>query len=576
MNKAVWLILVTLVAVFPSTSRAATTEVGDFALLDHQGIFHQLSRYADQKAVVIFVQGNGCPIARLAVPALKAVRDKFADQGVKFLLLNANVQDDLRSIRQEASEFAIDFPILIDESQLVAESLGVERTCEVFVIDPQKKSVVYRGPLDDRLDYAVQKPAAEHNFLEAALTLLLTGKAVDIKGPEVKGCRLSYPTRQADGKRAISYAREIAPIVQSRCVECHQKGGIGPFAMNSHEALAGWGPTIREAVLTKRMPPGQIDSEFGEWADVHVITAQEQATLLHWIDAGAPKDGDNDPLVKIAERADSKWRLGKPDLVVEIPPQEVPATGVLDYRYVTLPLGLDKQTWVRAYEFYIDNPRVVHHITTSTVTVGENDDENPNDDTSTGFAGFAPGKPLLVYPDNVGYKVGPGTAIRASLHYTPNGKAVTDRSQIGLYFRDSAPAHEIRRWSPGTREFTIPPHAHDYPVSAERTVKADTYVFNLQPHMHFRGKRVSYTAVFPDGTQKKLLSVPNYQFNWQMIYTPKSPIFLPAGTKIVAEGAFDNSTMNLNNPAPDREVRFGIQSWDEMFLAHMQIAATDK
>ena len=215
----------------------------------------------------------------------------------------------------------------------------------------------------------------------------------------------------------------------------------------------------------------------------------------------------------------------------------------------------------------------MHHITTSTVVIGENDDQNPNDSSRTGFAGFAPGKPILVYPKDVGYKVGPGTAIRASLHYTPNGKAVTDRSQIGLYFRDTVPEYEIRRWGPGTRDFLIPPHAHDHPVSAERMVKHDAYLFNLQPHMHVRGKRVSYTAFFPDGTQRKLLSVPNYQFNWQMIYTPKEPIFLPEGTKIVAEGAFDNSSMNLTNPAPDQEVRFGPQSWDEMFICHMQISA---
>jgi peroxiredoxin len=576
MIKGVWIILVTLIAVFPSTSRAKTTEVRDFALLDHQGVFHQLSRYADQKAVIVFVHGNGCPIARLAVPTLKAVREKFADQDVKFLMLNANVQDDLDSIRQEATEFEIDFPILVDEAQLVAESLGVERTCEVFVIDPRKKALVYRGPIDDRLDYEVQRQVARHNYLDDALTALLAGKAIETDVPEVKGCLVSFPARQADHKRDISYAREIAPIFERRCVKCHQDGGIAPFAMKSHDSLLGWAPMIRETLLTKRMPPGQIDNEFGQWLDVHYVTTKEQSTLMHWMDAGSPKDGEEDPLTKVAGRADSKWRLGEPDLIVEIPPQEVPDTGILDYRYVTLPLGLDEEKWVRGYEFYIDNPQVVHHITTSTVVIGENDDENPNDASRTGFAGFAPGKPSLLYPKDVGYRVGPGTAIRASLHYTPNGKAVTDHSQIGLYFRDTVPQHEIRRWSPGTSDFVIPPHAHDHPVSAERTVKADTYVFNLQPHMHFRGKRVSYTAVFPDGTNRKLLSVPNYRFNWQMIYTPKEPIFLPAGTKIVAEGAFDNSDMNLDNPGPDQEVKFGPQSWDEMFLAHMQIAAMEE
>ena len=226
---------------------------------------------------------------------------------------------------------------------------------------------------------------------------------------------------------------------------------------------------------------------------------------------------------------------------------------------------------MKGYEFYIDNPAVVHHITTSTVIVGEeDDDQNPNDATRTGFAGFAPGKPRLMYPENVGYRVGPGSAIRGSLHYTPNGKAVTDRSQIGLYFRDTEPEFEIRRWSPGNAKFVIPPYASDVPVRAEREVKHDTHLFNLQPHMHVRGKRVSYTAIFPDGTERKLLSVPNYQFNWQMIYTPKEPIFLPKGTTMVVEGAFDNSSMNLTNPDPSKRSGGAISPGMKCFWATLR------
>ncbi len=553
--------------------QADSADVGDFALLDHQGLFHQLSRYADQDAVVLFVHGNGCPIARLAVPALKDVRDKFGDRKVKFLMLNSNVQDNLQAIREEAREFEIDFPILVDESQLVAESLGVVRTCEVFVIDPGSMQIAYRGPINDQFDYEVQRQNAEHHYLVDALDSLLAGEQVATRSRAVKGCLVSFPTRNADQKREISYASEIAPILKNRCASCHQPNGIAPFAMNSHDAVLGWSDMIRETVMTTRMPPGQIDPEFGQWSDVHFITPKEKTTLLHWIDAGAPKNGDEDPLTKIVGRPDTRWPLGQPDLIVDIPAQEVPATGVVDYIYVTIPLNLEEEKWVSGYDFYIDNPAVVHHITTSTVIVGVDDDQNPNDSSRTGFAGFAPGKPRLVYPENVGYRVGPGSAIRASLHYTPNGKAVTDHSQIGLYFRDTEPEYEIRRWSPGNAKFVIPPHDPDVPVKAERLVNYDTHLFNLQPHMHVRGKRVSYTAIFPDGTERKLLSVPNYQFNWQMIYTPQEPIFLPKGTKMVVEGAFDNSSMNLSNPDPSQEVRWGDQSWDEMFLGHTQIAA---
>ena len=153
--------------------RAEATDVGDFALLDHEGYFHQLSRYGDQEAVVLFVHGNGCPIARLAVPALKEVREEFGDRKVKFLMLNANVQDNLEAIRDEANEFKIDFPILIDGSQLVAESLGVRRTCEVFVIDPDTMQIAYRGPINDQFDYEVQRKSAQNHYLVDALNAVL-------------------------------------------------------------------------------------------------------------------------------------------------------------------------------------------------------------------------------------------------------------------------------------------------------------------------------------------------------------------------------------------------------------------
>jgi len=574
MARGSWFALVTMIVITPLVSNAETTQVGDFALVDHRGTFHQLSRYADQKAVVLFVQGNGCPISRHAVPTLKSLREQFDGQGVHFLMLNANAQDDRHSIRKEADEFEIDFPILMDEAQLVAESLGVVRTCEVFVIEPESQELVYRGAVDDRLDYEVQKNEPDHTYLRDALTALLAGEALEQNVTEVRGCLVSFPRRTADQKRQISYTQEIVPILQQRCVSCHRDNDIAPWSMNSHKMVQGWGEMMRETVLTQRMPPGQIDREIGDWADVHEITLDEQTTLIHWIDAGAPRDGDTDPLTEVAGRdGSSMWRMGEPDLIVEVPPQEVPATGVVDYRYVTIPFGVTEEKWVRAYEFYVDNPAVVHHITTSTVMLGEGDDVDPNSDSRTGFAGYAPGKPIAVYADDVGYKIVPKMALRASLHYTPNGKSVTDRSKIGLYFHDDTPSYEIRRWAPLNSKFVIPPGTHDHPVRAEREVKTDSYLFNMQPHMHVRGKYVSYKAVFPDGREQKLLNVPKYDFNWQMIYTPKERMFLPAGTKIVCEGGFDNSAMNTQNPDPEAEVRWGPQSWDEMFIGHMQIAA---
>jgi len=214
MNTTSWIGLVTLTALAPLAA-VAQKPVGDFALLDHKGAFHQLSRYADQNAVVIFVQGNGCPISRVTVPTLAEIREEFAGQGVQFLLLNSNIQDDPASIRKEAAEFSIDFPILMDEAQLVAESLGVKRTCEVFVIDPAKREIVFHGPVDDRADYETQRLVVQNHYLRDALSAMLAGEPVAMDVPESPGCLITFPTRTVDRNRRISYSEEIVPILKN-------------------------------------------------------------------------------------------------------------------------------------------------------------------------------------------------------------------------------------------------------------------------------------------------------------------------------------------------------------------------
>lgn len=168
--------------------------VDNFRLLDQQGKSHDLYYLSDMKAVVVMVQGNGCPIVRQALPALAEVRAKYRAQGVEFLLLNSNLQDTRDLVAKEASEFKIDFPILLDESQLIGEALGVVRTSEVFVIDPKGWKLAYRGPMDDRLSYERQRPANNH-YLTDALDAVLAGKPVKMPHADGVGCLVNFPER---------------------------------------------------------------------------------------------------------------------------------------------------------------------------------------------------------------------------------------------------------------------------------------------------------------------------------------------------------------------------------------------
>ena len=195
-----------LLAVLAITSAAAPAfatvpgeTVGNFRLSDQSGKSHELYSSADRKAIVMMVQGNGCPIVRQALPSLKEVRDSYQAQGVEFLLLNPNLQDNREAVAKEAEEFGIDFPILVDSQQVVGEALGVQRTSEVFVIDPKGWKLVYRGPMDDRLSYERQRPATKH-YLTDALDALVAGQPVKVSTADGVGCIVNFPERNKSKK----------------------------------------------------------------------------------------------------------------------------------------------------------------------------------------------------------------------------------------------------------------------------------------------------------------------------------------------------------------------------------------
>lgn len=277
--------------------------------------------------------------------------------------------------------------------------------------------------------------------------------------------------------------------------------------------------------------------------------------------------GKNDPLTKISA-SDDTWALGKPDLIVDVPPQDVPATGVIEYRYIPVDIGLTENKWLRGYEFKVGAKSVLHHIIAFT-----EDSANPGPRQLMG--GFGPGKEPRHLPDEAGFLLTPTTQFVMQIHYTTNGQATVDNTQLALYLSDEEPKYQFRNDQAVNFRFAIPPHAQDFPSSAELVLKKDALIYSFSPHMHFRGKRMDYTAIYPDGKKEWLINIPNYRFDWQMDYKLKEPKLLPAGTKIVANGAFDNSEMNAFNPDPSKEVRWGDQTWEEMFIGFVGMAYAD-
>lgn len=575
----------------PAYSSSGPDRVVDFALLDHNGAFHQLSRMRNKKAIVIFSQSNSCPAADATIKELRKIRDQWQDKDVAFLMMNSTPGEDLDSVRQYAKKNNIDFPIMLDTSQLAAEDVKLTKAGEVVVLTPGYLQVAYRGPV--------------HEHIGMMLKQALAGKLEQTMEMPTEGCDIAFPARDEQASNVPDYATDIAPLLKENCAYCHREGGIGPFAMNSYNMIRGWSHMMREVLLTKRMPPMQVDPNIGHFSNANYISDKDLQTLVHWISAGAPRgNSEKDPLtdVKFVDRRE--WQLGEPDYIVKAPVHDVPATGVVDYINDTVELTFDEDKWVKAVQFIPGDPAVLHHLLTYVVPpkqsfvpgqevqqeVGEAAEvaavrraqRNSNGPSVTGgrpdrhfLEGYAPGKvDAMTFPKDTGVFIPKGYRLAMQFHYTTNGKASTDATLLGLYFYDKPPKHQYLNRSVATM-FKIPPYAIEHKVAAQYVFDKPVVVYGLRAHMHFRGKYMKFSAELPDGTTKELLSVPNYNYGWQPTYQLEKPAYLPAGTKVHVTGAFDNSEFNPANPDPSKELTFGLQSWDEMFIGYWSYYEVD-
>ena len=240
-----WLLLVG-----PSIAHGLSAD--NFVLLDQHGVAHELRYHRDATAIILISHGNGCQVVRSNLPDYKALRKDYKAKGVHVLMLNANIQDTREKISNEAQEWGFDFPILKDETQLIARSLKINRTAEVLVIDPRSWQVVYRGPMNDRVDYERQKTEAKNTYVRNTLDKLIAGEQVEFSKVNSPGCIINIAPI---GDEQVSYAETIAPILEKNCTACHVEGGIAPWAMSEYAMIKGFSPMIREVIRTKRMPP---------------------------------------------------------------------------------------------------------------------------------------------------------------------------------------------------------------------------------------------------------------------------------------------------------------------------------
>jgi len=413
---------------------------------------------------------------------------------------------------------------------------------------------------------------------------------------------------QAQPEPKPTFNKDVAPIFFEHCTTCHRPGEVAPMSLLAYKDARPWARSIATQVTKGAMPPWHADPAIGHFANARRLTDDQKATIARWVESGAP-EGDPKDLPRSPEYPDG-WRIGKPDVVLEM--QEdypIPATGDVPYVYFEVPANFDEDRWVQAWEMRPGNHAVVHHVIVyvrpptpptpppapgtprppGVVTFAEGMDipagqtggpqlpeeqrkpEYPNArprprGTAGSIGGYVPGNSTRNFPAGTAVRLPKGSSLVFQMHYTTIGKETTDRTKMGLIFAKQPPKLPLTGTALVNGSLHIPAGEANHRVDAEMTLNRDLLLFSMTPHTHVRGIRWYYEAVYPDGRTEPILSVPNYDFDWQHEYQFARPLELPAGTKIKAAAWYDNSPANKSNPDPTKDVWWGDQTWEEMMF----------
>ncbi len=522
--------------------------------------------YKGKKAFVVVFVGTECPLANLYVPTLIELHKQYAGKGVQFLAINSNDQDSFLRTSAHAQERNVPFPVLKDFDQRIADAFGAKRTPEAFLLDG-KRAIRYHGRIDDQYGIGYRRARPTRRDLKEALDQLLAGKAVATPKTEVSGCFIGRAEKPRVEEK-VTYAKHVSPILQKRCQECHRPGEVGPMSLLTYEDARSWAATIREVVREQRMPPWHADAPHGKFVNDRRLTREESATLLAWTRQGSPKGDDKD--LPPPRKFSKGWTIGTPDTVFRMAEEfKVPATGVLPYKRFTVDPGFKEDKWVQAAEARPGNRAVVHHILVYIEVPGKQLFEK--DGTASMLVGWAPGDLPTLYPKGTAKLVPAGSKFVFEVHYTPDGKERTDRSTMGVIFAKKKPERAVETNIFANMTFRIPPGKADCSAEHSYVFPKDALLLGFMPHMHLRGTSARYVATYPGGRTETLLFVPDYDFGWQSIYRFTRPLDVPKGTKMTWTARWDNSADNPRNPDPAKEVRWGLQTWDEMMNGWMEI-----
>lgn len=573
------------------TSKSARPSVA-FSVIDLRGETHNLDQNDGRRVRTFVFLSTECPISNGYLKTLNDLHSRFSTKEAELLGVIADPSVSRAQAEKHFREFKTGFPVLFDSSGLLQDVFKPTHVPEAFVLD-RDGDLVYRGAVDNAWEaIGRRRPKAEIEFLADAIAAAVSGRKPPLAETKPMGCFIETPP-QGDVRAKVTYARDIAPVVQVRCLNCHREGQVAPFALADYEQTAKRAKQIVRVTQERIMPPWIPSPGHEKFVAERWLTDRELNLFKAWEQTGRAKGDDADlpPAPKFAEG----WRLGQPDLIVKMPePFTVPADGPDLLQNFVIPLDVAEDRLVAAMEFHPGNRRVDHHavlfldssgaarkLDGATPEPGYANFGGPGFLPSGALGGWSVGNTPRPLPNGMGRYLKKGSDLVVQMHYHPTGKPETDQSEIGLYFVKKSVAESLKEpaklvgsiWM-ANYEMDIPAGEKAYKRTTTYTLPKEVIMVGVVPHMHLLGKSMKVTATLSDKSVKMLVDLQNWNYNWQDEYYYERPFKLPAGTRLEVEAVFDNSVENPSNPSsPPQRVTWGDGTTDEMLFCFFLLSA---
>jgi peroxiredoxin len=575
-------------------------KIANLSFQDDAGKTHSLYDLKNKKAIVLVFYSFECPVSTSYAQPLAELCKEMENHGVAFMGLTINDDDTPAQVAKQAKHYNLNFPVYIDKKLVAAKALKAEITPECFVLDGDYV-LRYRGRIDNSYSERLKKhPQTTRRDLQQVLGEMLSGRPVSESATLAVGCYIPREEKVASKTGNVTYHRDVQPILQNHCQQCHRPGEVGPFSLMTYKQAVNWADDIKGYTKSGIMPPWKAVGG-PAFHDDRRLSAKEIDTLAAWADGGTPEGDPKD--APPARQFPDGWQLGKPDLILSADADfTVGPTGNDVFRCFVIPTHVTEDKYIAAVEVRPSNPRVVHHALLFIDTTGtgrklekaaqEKKGGADKDHAATsifdqgpgysmamgtgvprqgGLSGWAPGQMPRFLPDNSGYFLPKNADVVMQVHYHRNGRIEKDRTQVGLYF---AKPNVNRPWRASEIAgkagilgilFSIPPGAERFHVQGDKWAEKDFTLHTIMPHMHMVGKEVKVTMTPPDGQPTTLIAIKEWDYNWQETYMFKEPIHVKKDTHFHVDAYYDNSTKNPNNPFnPPQLIRYGEQTTNEM------------